>query len=229
MSKKQLFVDYSYHCIMTTKTMLLTALIVALMGVSYCSEHICSCTCCTGNSCTPTLQGAIAVPSCAGLSCKSVCQDRYPTQCSDSSNSTVYQCKSGDSPLPDWVGIFDTTRRCDATTCCCPIGQIVLWGVTPTTLRILMLIAGQSCNGSTSVDQTVTIPSSFLVEISFHGRLIQASLSQDSYTIQLNDRAFPSCNEIIVRHEPRPISQGTINLVSLFLLTSVVSLRQFIL
>ena len=56
---------------------------------------LCTCTCCSGNSCTPTLQGSFSVGSCAGDSCFTECRSRY-TACSPQ-GSTHALCTPGAS------------------------------------------------------------------------------------------------------------------------------------
>lgn len=218
---------------MITKKMFLTVLIVILVSVLHCNGDVCSCTCCTGNFCTPTFQGTVAVSSCASASCRSICQSKYPTQCTDVSNFTIHQCESDSFPTPDWSGIFDVARQCDATACCCPVGQVVFWRVSQTTMRIQLLLIGPGCNGSTYFDTTTPVPLEFAVQGQFFGQLVQVKLSQNSRTIQLNNPGSPTCSEIGTRHEPEPepepVSLGTIHLASVFLLICLTSFRQLIL
>ena len=221
---KSSFFHYLYHSTMLAKTMLLPILIVVFFSVSHCNGDTCSCTCCTGNFCTPTFQGTVPVSSCGSSSCKSVCQSNYPSQCTDGPGRTSYECRGGSSTSPNWAGVFRMTNRCDTRTCCCPVGQMTLSKVGGNALRIQCQFSGQCPPGTSSVDDTVSMPTGYSAQIAFMDDAILVTLSQDSRTIQLTNVLYPSCSETATRSGA--LSATTINLAFLFVSSGLMSLRQ---
>ena len=211
---------------MQNSTKFLIIIIVILFTISYCAGDTCICICCAGNFCTPTLQGNITVASCASSSCESLCQAKYPSQCTNGPGSANYQCRSGGGPIPNWIGVFTMTNRCDTRTCCCPVGQLTLSRVNAYILRVQCQFTGQGCpSGSFSIDDTIEMPVSFNTEITFLDNNIPVSLSDDSRTIFFTNSHFPQCSEIATRGAPS--STATINLASVFLLIGLMSFAQF--
>jgi hypothetical protein len=90
-----------------------------------------------------------------------------------------------------------------------------------------MVFTGLGCAGSTSLDQTIPMPTGFAVQIIFLGNPIQVTLSENSRTIEMINPAYPMCSETAIRSGA--VSQSTINMASLVLLSSLLSFRQFIL
>ena len=194
----QLFlVDQNYHT-MHNQTIFTIVVIVALASISLCNGDTCTCTCCSGNSCRPTLQGTISVSSCSSTSCKAECQARYPSQCTNGAGSASYQCRSGNVATPNWVGVFDMANRCDTRTCCCPSGSLTLSRIN-NELRIQCQFAGQ-CPPSTYIDDSIPMPSTFNTQIGVLGNIILITLSEDSGTIQITNPLFPWCSESASRN-----------------------------
>ncbi len=117
-------------------------------------------------------------------------------------------------------------NRCDTRTCCCPVGQLILSSVSGNALRVQCQFSGQCPGGSTSVDDAITMPSSYNTQIEFMGNLISISLSQDSRTIQFINPSVAECSEIATRGGSSSI--GTTNLASIFILSGLLSVIQFI-
>jgi hypothetical protein len=103
---------------------------------------------------------------------------------------------------------------------------MILSSVSGNELRVQCQFSGQCPGGSTSVDDTITMPSSYNTQIEFMGNLISVSLSQDSRTIEFINPSFSECSEIATRDGSSSI--GTTNLASIFILTGLSSVRQFI-
>ena len=219
---------------MLTKTMFQTVCIIVLFSILHCNADTCSCTCCAGNLCTPTLQGTIPVPSCASSSCESLCQNAYPSQCTDGPGRAFYECRGGSLSTPVWPGVYSMANRCDTTTCCCPVGDMTLTGVGSNQMRVQCQFSGQCPAGSSSIDYVTDLPSGYSTQVVFMHNIILVSLSQDSRTIQLTNPQAPSCSEMATKNgalstttRSGTSSTTTINLVFLLISSGLMSFRQF--
>jgi hypothetical protein len=90
-----------------------------------------------------------------------------------------------------------------------------------------MRFTGQCPSEALSIDELIAMPTGFDTQILFLGEPIMVTLSQDSRTILMNNPAAPLCSETAIRNEA--LSLGTINLASVFMLSSLMSFRQFML
>lgn len=199
------------------------------VSILHCNADVCSCRCCTDKFCKTEFQDSVVAPQCTSASCKSMCQSRNPKLCVDNSNSTFHQCIVSYKSTPDWSGIFDIKRLCDERDCCCPVGQMSLWSISGNKLRVQMVVVGPACNGSAFYEQTMILPMSFSLQMLFFGQLVEIQLSEDSRFIRILNPTISSCSESASRHDVQPISLGTIQSASLFLLIFLTSLRKFIL
>lgn len=174
--------------------------ILASINIPLCGGAICSCKCCTGNFCTPMLQGTITLSSCTTSSCKSACETQYPMQCTNGAGSTSYQCTDGSTSQPNWIGVFQVAGQCIKNACCCPVGLMTVSAVSNIYLRIQSQLAGQCPSSYTSLDQTVPVPSGFSSQMSFLTNDISVQLSQDSSRITITNSLYPSCSDMATRY-----------------------------
>jgi hypothetical protein len=216
-------VDQQYHT-MQNQTIFTIIVIVTLASIPPCYGDMCTCTCCAGNNCRPTLQGSISVSSCASASCESECQAAYPLKCTSGVGSSSYLCRSDNVQTPNWVGVFNMARRCDTTTCCCPSGPLTLSNFN-NELRIQCQFVGQ-CPSSAYLDDTIPMPSTFNTQLLFLGSRILITLSQDSGTIQITNPSAPSCSETARRNGAS--STMNTNITFVVLLSGLMSIKHFL-
>jgi hypothetical protein len=126
---------------------------------------------------------------------------------------------------PNWVGVFNIAHRCDTRTCCCPSKQATLSRTTNNYLQVKCQFVGQ-CPSSSYLDDSIPMPNSFETQIVFLGNPILIKLSQDSSTIELKNPLFPKCSETARRNGA--MSTSVINLLLIALLSSLISLKQFL-
>ncbi|CAM4835757.1 unnamed protein product [Rotaria magnacalcarata] len=126
---------------------------------------------------------------------------------------------------PNWVGIFNMARICDTRTCCCPSEQATLSRTTNNHLRVKCQFVGQ-CPSSSYLDDSIPMPDSFETQIVFLGNPILIKLSQDSNTIELKNPFYPQCSETARRNGA--MSTSMINLLLIALLSSLISLKEFL-
>ncbi|CAF1594344.1 unnamed protein product [Rotaria magnacalcarata] len=116
-------------------------------------------------------------------------------------------------------------RRCDTRTCCCPSEQATLSRTTNNHLRVKCQFVGQ-CPSSSYLDDSIPMPDSFETQIVFLGNPILIKLSQDSNTIELKNPFYPQCSETARRNGA--MSTSMINLLLIALLSSLISLKEFL-
>jgi hypothetical protein len=210
---------------MQNQTLFMVILIMVLASISHCNGDTCYCRCCNGNFCTPTLQGTVGVSSCGSSPCKEACESQYPTPCKHVSGSANYQCTSVNLPTPNWVGVFEIENKCDTSTCCCAVGEVIVSRVSTNALHVRCQFAGQCPSGGSFLDETIAMPVGFTAQILFLNNPILVTLSQNSRTIQFTNPLYPSCGGTATRNGA--MSTGTINLALVSLLVGLTSIKQF--
>ena len=89
-------------------------LLIILLLINYVrtQQDLCSCSCCTGQSCIPSFIGAFYMPSCTTETCRLYCRQSYPQQCPsiDLNGQVLPLCSSNTSTIPPLYNC-----RCD---CC---------------------------------------------------------------------------------------------------------------
>ena len=94
-------------------------LIFLLLTVVRCQDDLCSCSCCIGQSCTPTLFPSVSLTSCTLERCLSECRRTYQ-QCQTSYPQGVLipQCESNSKPQ------FDCTCACCIGSSSCSLTTV---------------------------------------------------------------------------------------------------------
>lgn len=186
---------------------------------------ICSCSCCAGVGCKPTVQGTIDVESCTDSTWETLCRDKYPRNCSNGSDVSSIKCsKESTSPAnkPNWIGSFRFVGNCQQETCCCPVGQLLVSNVSYNIVEIRFSRAGAYCPSELPpFARNITIPTGFTTSIFVESVYFPVTLSDDSNTIQIDDQWFPSCSETAKRNQCVSSRKISVSLLC-FLVTLVI-------
>ena len=114
-------------------------------------------------------------------------------------------------------------NKCNTRTCCCLAGKWTLTSVNTNNIQIRGQFTGDCPTASPVVDETISMPNGFSIQLPFLGQNITVTLSRDSGMITVTNPIFPECGDTAVRSSA--VSPVKMNWIPVSLLCMVISFK----